>query len=283
MNGMQALNFSAKEAMVEQEDPGEKAGEVGGLSMGVTIAVSVLFAVGLFKFLPHLAASYTGELLIGRAYTVDDLIYHVVDGVVKLGIFIGYIAVISLAKDIARVFQYHGAEHMAIYTYEAGEELTVENARNKSTLHPRCGTAFIMVVILVFIVVAAVSMPFLPEWAKPVPDGPFYRHILVVLLKLPLLIPVAGIAYEFNRFAGRHSANPFLRPFLWPGLGMQLLTTKRPTDDQLEISLASLRAVLWRERVGNENPSQDEPTIYNSFDDFALAYPLETVQAAELK
>ncbi len=276
VNGMQALNFSAREAMAEQQTKeGEKVEEVSSTGMAFTLVIGLLFAIGLFKFLPHMAATYTGKLFMDRALTVDDVLYHVVDGGVKLSIFIGYVAVIGLSKDIARVFQYHGAEHMAIYTYEADEPLTVEYARKKSTLHPRCGTAFLMVVIIIFMLVAAVAMPFLPEWVKPQEGTSWTRHLLVVLVKLPLLIPVAGIAYEFNRFAGRHANNPLLRPLLWPGLGMQLLTTKRPSDDQLEISLASLRAVLWREEVGGDIPSSDEPVLFDDFSAFEDAYPLK--------
>jgi uncharacterized protein YqhQ len=286
VNGMQALNFSAAEAIAEEEKKqAASSGEVGGtdstekkpgdsgLSMVVAIVGGLLLAIGLFKMLPHLAATYTGELLWGAPLTVDDTIYHFVDGIVKLGIFVGYVAVIGLSKDIKRVFMYHGAEHMSIYTLEAGEALTVENARKKSTLHPRCGTAFLMVVILLFVVIAALLMPFIPEWAKPGPDNPWYTHIIVVLLKLPLLIPVAGVAYEFNRFAGRNADNPLLKPFLLPGLAMQLLTTKRPSDDQIEIALASLRTVLWREHVGTDAPKQDKPVVYENFGAFDVAFP----------
>jgi len=278
VNGMQALNFSAREVASEQavEEGQKKGDEVSGTGMAITILFGLVFAVALFKFLPHMAATYTGKLLLGRSLTVDDTLYHVVDGIVKLGIFIGYVAIIGRSKDIARVFQYHGAEHMAIYTYEANEPLTVEYARQKSTLHPRCGTAFLMVVIIVFMLVAAVLMPFLPAWVKPTEGGAWTRHLLVVLFKLPLLIPVAGIAYEFNRFAGRHADNPVLRPLLWPGLGMQLLTTNKPTDDQLEIALASLRAVLWREKKGSELPSGDEPLLFDDFSSVEDAFPLET-------
>jgi uncharacterized protein YqhQ len=278
VNGMQALNFSAHEAMSEEEKEKYGADEKeGGFTMAFTIVVSVLIAIGLFKFLPHLAATYAGELFVNRPLTVDDLSYHFVDGLVKVGIFVGYIALIRLSKDIARVFQYHGAEHMSIYTLEAGEALTLENARNKSTLHPRCGTAFLMVVILLFIIVAALTMPFVPAWAKPIPDGPWYRHLLVVLFKLPLLIPVAGIAYEFNRFAGKHVESVWLRPFLWPGLAMQLLTTKRPDDRQLEIALCALRTVLWREEVGREAPAQEEPLVFESMESCTSAYPLSKI------
>jgi uncharacterized protein YqhQ len=269
INGMQALNFSAREAMSEQEreKSGADKGE-SGLSIALTIVVGLVFAIGLFKVLPHLAATYTGKLFVGRALTVNDVSYHVVNGIIQVGVFIGYVALIGLSKEIRRVFMYHGAEHMAIYTLEAEEDLIVENARNKTTLHPRCGTAFIMVVILVFIAVAAVLMPFVPEWAKPIPGGSWTRHLLVVMFKLPLLIPVAGVAYEFNRFAGRHADSPFLKPLLWPGLGMQLLTTKRPTDDQLEIALAALRIALRREKIGVDEPTRKDTVVFENFEAF---------------
>lgn len=272
LNGMQALNFSAKEALPEEEKGGAlEDEEPSKISLILPMLFSVLLAVGLFKFLPHMAATYTGEIFLGQALTVDNVLYHVIDGVVKVAIFVAYIGGISLFKDIKRVFMYHGAEHMAIYTYERGEDLIVANARLKSTLHPRCGTAFIMVVILVFIVVAAVLMPYLPEWVKPGEGKPWYNHLLVVLFKLPLLIPVAGISYEFNRFAGRHSDNLFLKPFLLPGLGMQLLTTRRPTDDMLEISLTALRTALWRENVGERAPENEEPLVFDGFESFVAA------------
>ncbi|MDJ0762316.1 MAG: DUF1385 domain-containing protein [Myxococcota bacterium] len=274
VNGMQALSFSAREAMTEEEKAaGKDAQEDSGWGMVLTIALGLVIAIGLFKVLPHLAATYTGQLLLGRALTVDDVAYHVVDGVVKVGIFIGYVAVIGLSKDIRRVFMYHGAEHMAIYTLEAQEPLTVENARRKSTLHPRCGTAFLMVVILLFIIIAAVAMPFIPQWAKPSPEASWVRHLYVVMFKLPLLLPVAGIAYEFNRFAGRHADNPFLKFLLWPGLGMQLLTTKRPDDDQVEIALVALRTTLWREQVGETGPTHDTPVVFKDFTAFERDFP----------
>ena len=271
VNGMQALNFSAREAMTEEEksefaetDDGEPSKLAFVLPMLLGLALVIL----LFKFAPHMAATYAGELLVGRTLTVDDWLYHLVDGVVKVMIFVAYVVGISMLKDIKRVFMYHGAEHMSIYTFEAGEELTVENARRKSTLHPRCGTAFIMVVLLVFIIVAALLLPFMPEWAKPGPDKPWYNHLIVVLFKLPLLIPVAGLAYEFNRFAGRHADSPILRPLLWPGLAMQLLTTKKPTDDQLEVALAAMRTALWREGVGDSVPYGEEPRVFKDYESF---------------
>ncbi len=268
INGMQALNFSAQESIPEDEKDKAEGKEDSKLIFILPLLLSLVLASGLFKLLPHLAATYTGKLFLDRFLTVDDVLYHLVDGLVKVSIFIGYIAAISLMKDIRRVFMFHGAEHMSIYTHEAGEELTVDNARKKSALHPRCGTSFIMVVILVFIIVAAMLLPFAPEWAKPGDGKPWYNHVLVVLMKLPLLIPVAGVSYEFNRFAGRHVDNPLLKPLLLPGLAMQLLTTKRPTDDQLEIALVALRTALWREQVGETVTDSDDLLVFENFSAF---------------
>jgi uncharacterized protein YqhQ len=270
LNGMQAMSFSAKEAMPEEE--GASAGaEPSRVSVVLPLLLSVVLAIGLFKVLPHMAATYAGKVLLGAPLTVNDVLYHLVDGLVKVLIFVAYIVGISFFKDIKRVFMYHGAEHMSIYTHERGEELIVANARLKSTLHPRCGTAFIMVVILTFIVVAALLMPYMPEWAKPGEGKPWFNHLLVVLFKLPLLIPVAGLSYEFNRFVGRRADNPFFKFLLLPGLGMQLLTTRRPTDDQLEVALVALRTALWRERVGESVPDDDELLVFDGFEAFEAA------------
>jgi uncharacterized protein YqhQ len=266
VNGMQALSFSAKEAMPEDEvSRGGASKEPAGAALVLPIIVSTLLAIGLFKFVPHIAATYAGYLFRDAPFTVDDLAYHFVDGLVKVVLFIAYIAAISAFEDIRRVFQFHGAEHMSIYTFEAGEALTVANARRKSTLHPRCGTAFLMVVILIFIVASALVLPLAPEWVKPGPGRPWYNHILLVLLKLPLLVPVAGIAYEFNRFAGRHAESRFIKPVLLPGLAMQLLTTRRPDDAQIEIALAALKTALWRERVGESVPEEEAPRVFSDF------------------
>jgi uncharacterized protein YqhQ len=281
INGIQALNFSAREAMPPEEDEqtsiregadGKTSKESDWLLMALPMMLSIVVAIGLFKFVPHMAATYAGKLFTGSAWTVDDLSYHFVDGAVKVVLFVAYVAGISMLKDIRRVFMYHGAEHKAIYTYEAGEPLVVENARTKTRLHPRCGTSFLMVVILVFIVVSAIILPFLPEWIKPGEGKPFYNHLLLVLAKLPLLIPVAGISYEFNRFAGKHCNFALIKPLMWPGLAMQLITTKEPTDDQLEIALAALRTSLWRERVGHsEETVSEELLVFSDFQAFESA------------
>ena len=141
--------------------------------------------------------------------------------------FLAYILAISLMKDIRRVFAYHGAEHKVVYTWEAGEELTVENARKKSTLHPRCGTSFLLFVMVVSILVFSL-----------VPHGyPFWAKALARIVFLPL---IAGISYELIRFTAKFPRSPFIRPLLWPGLGFQLLTTRPPDDGMLEVAIKAL-------------------------------------------
>lgn len=265
INGVQALNFSAREGMTDEEKEKEKDNKYGSIGAGISIAITVLIAIILFKLLPHIAATYIGEIFLSRTPTVDDLLYHIVDGLVKVLIFVGYVASIGLIKEIARVFMYHGAEHMAIHTYEADEDLTVENAKSKSPLHLRCGTSFIMVVIILFIAVAAVVMPLFPEWSKPFAGGPWHRHIWIVLFKLPLLVPVAGIAYEFNRFAGRHSSSFLVMPLIWPGLAVQYLTTRRPTDDQIEIALVALKTALSEDV---KKKLSNEPVVFRNFAEY---------------
>ena len=275
MNGISALNFSARIGMADLEqqerakkaedsgdtDDAEKEGQASLDSEAAvgdepsdwviwgTVAVAMALAIGLFVALPHLAV-WLGSLAIGRELTVDEFLFHLIVGVVKLCVFVGYIALISLIEDVRRVFMYHGAEHQAIYTYEAGQPLTVENARKHRPMHPRCGTTFLIMVIGISIMVFAMVFPTLIALlGEPTGIG-WLDHILYILLKLPLLFPIAGLAYEFQRVTGRKMDRWWARSLAWPGMFIQKLTTKPPTDEQLEVALASLRKTLWREQVG---------------------------------
>jgi uncharacterized protein YqhQ len=272
INGMQALSYSADVAAAEDEgrasddgdsDDGETAsgdaasgdaasGETkGGLGNGaiaMSLTVSMLIGVALFVYLPHFAAGVALNGLTGVPLlddpSLDHPAFHLITGVIKITIFASYILAITAMKDIRRVFQYHGAEHKSIYTFEAGEDLTVENARKKSRLHPRCGTAFLAFVILVAILVYAGVFPLLP-WLDNL-EG-WRRFAVGASIKLPLLLPIAGISYEFIRWAGKYSTNPVLKVLSWPGLMMQNLTTREPDDSQLEVALVSLIRTLERE------------------------------------
>jgi uncharacterized protein YqhQ len=167
-------------------------------------------------------------------------LFVVVEGLIRVTVFIGYILLISLLPDLRRVFQYHGAEHKAINALEAGAELTPPNVQKFSLIHPRCGTAFLLWVMVIAIFVFAFV-------GRPV----WYWLILSRILLLPV---IAGLAYELIRYAGKHQSNRVLMTLLAPGLWLQRLTTREPTDDQVEVSICALRNVLDRE--ASETPEQ---------------------------
>ena len=223
--GMKALSFSAQAS--GEEDEGEES--MSSLELAGTIAVSVGLAVLLFVVLP------TGAMKLLQNEGFSPMVLNLCEGLLRLGIFLLYIWGISRQKDIQRVFQYHGAEHKTIYTYEHGLPLRVENVRPFSTLHPRCGTKFLMIVMLISIFI----FTFL-GWPS------LWERILSRILLMPV---VAGISYEIIRFAGKHMDKPWVRAAILPGLALQKLTTRQPDDDQIEVAIASLKAVLPPEEL----------------------------------
>ena len=260
-NGIVSLNYSANIAMAEEEkvkalkkgktvaefEAGQKKKEKVDLATFLTMAVSFIFGIGLFVFVPHTAAFGIGNLL-GYDWTLDSVAFHAVDGVIKAIIFISYIWGISFMKDVYRVFQYHGAEHKSIATFEAGLDLTVANARKFTTLHPRCGTSFVFFLILISIVLFSVVFAIVPVG---VGLPPLARHVVAVLFKVVLMFPVAGISYEMIKFSGRCSDKWWAKAMAAPGMLLQRLTTKEPDDQQLEVALSSIKAVLYLEEKFN--------------------------------
>lgn len=221
--GMRTLMFSADVAMGEEEV------EFSGPVAWTTIALSLLIAVGVF---------FVGPLLLIRwiqSFTgVGVWIQHAMEGIVRLVIFVGYVWAIGFMPDIKRVFGYHGAEHKAINTYEAGLELTPETVARQSIVHPRCGTAFLLIVMVISIFIfALVGNP--PLWVK-------------ILSRVVLIPVVAGIAYEFLRFSAKNQTNPVMRLLIAPGLALQGLTTREPDLSMLEVSIASLACLLRKEQ-----------------------------------
>ena len=221
-DGMKALAYSAQVSGDEDE-------QLTGKEMVMTIATSVLLAVGLFIVIPTWSMRFLHEL------TSDPMLLNLAEGVLRMVIFLAYIATISSMNDIQRVFQYHGAEHKTIYAFEAGLPLKVENVRPFSTLHPRCGTNFLMIVMLISMFI----FTFL-GW----PD------LLERIASRVVLMPViAGVSYEIIRFAGNHDDNPLVHFAIMPGLLLQKLTTRQPDDSQIEVAIASLKAVLPPEEI----------------------------------
>jgi uncharacterized protein YqhQ len=229
ITGIKALNFSANEAMAEEEQEGEKGEkELSSWAMAGTMAVAFGFGIGLFFVLPL----YATKLLTQLAFISDNnIVFNLVDGFIRVVVFLLYIWAISRMKDIQRVFQYHGAEHKSIFAFEAGEKMTVENVRRYSRLHPRCGTSFLLIVMLVSIAVFSL----IPKlW-------PFYLKAGSRIVLLPL---IAGISYEFLKWSAKNEANPLVRLIITPGLALQRLTTGEPDDAQLEVAIRSLDEAL---------------------------------------
>lgn len=234
--GMQTLTDSAKIAGEEifEEEPSkfekwlsEKLGKsVETIVMGVAVIFAVLLSVGLFFFLPTLVSS----LIFGAEYAGPKILRSLTEGAVRLIIFIGYIIFCACIKDVRRVFMYHGAEHKTIACYEADEELTPENAMKHSRLHPRCGTNYMFLVM-------AISILFFAAFDF---GDIFIVRFATRLLFLPL---VAGISYEVLQFAAKHE-NFFTRIIRAPGMGLQYITTKEPTQDMIEVAIASFNLAM---------------------------------------
>jgi len=239
VNGIKALNHSATVAV--EEDP--EAGELNTFHLVLTLCIAIGAALGLFVVLPHFI-SVVMEWL-GYAGDVDSLSFHAWDGVFKMIIFVAYIGTISFIPDIRRVFQYHGAEHKVIWAYEEGERLAPGTSRGYSRLHPRCGTAFLLFVLTVSILLYSFLVPWLLTFYSP--QHFIYKHLYIVGVKLLLMVPISNIAFEMIKFAGKFNKNILCRIMCWPGLMMQLLTTKEPDDEQIEVAIAALQGAVKAE------------------------------------
>jgi uncharacterized protein YqhQ len=240
VNGIQALSFSASQAFEEDEE------ELSPWALALTIGTALALAICLFVVLPHLLTLWLGRLGPWM-FAIDNPSFHMLDGFVKVVFFVLYIWIISLSGNIRRVFEYHGAEHKSIFAYEAGEVLTVANAQKYSTLHPRCGTAFILMVLISSILLFSLIFPWMPSFTSlPVA----LRTGIIIVEKILLLIPIAGLSYEWIRFSSKHKDNSFVRCSIKPGIWLQRLTTREPSDAQVEIALRALERALVLEKRG---------------------------------
>ncbi len=239
IEGTKALMFSAeffdieededkkkKEEMTEEELKKFEAKEKKTLNVAIyaSVVVALIFSIGVFMLLP--AAIIEG---VRHFIELNQVVVSLFEGVLRILIFLLYVILVSRMEDIKRVFQYHGAEHKTIFCYEAGEELTVENVRNQKRLHPRCGTSFLILVMIVSIILFSFISA--------------ENAIVRVLIRLLLLPVVAGISYELIKFAGRHTGT-VVRIMSAPGMWLQKITTNEPDDSQIEVAIESLKAVL---------------------------------------
>ncbi len=246
IQGIEALTFSAQVAADEEDSSGSSKSELSNWAMVGTLFMAFVLGMGLFVALPHgLTVGLTHQF--GDTWTAQDPFFHLVDGSFKILILLLYVYLIGKMKEIHRVFQYHGAEHKSIYTFEARESLTVENAKKHTPLHPRCGTSFLLFLVLISVGVFSIVFP-LFHLTQLSPHF-WLNHLLMVIVKIFLMLPVAGLAYELIKACAFRMDRPFFRFLIWPGLILQKFTTREPTEDQLEVALASLKQVLGLEKM----------------------------------
>lgn len=245
--GTKAL-FNSAEISATEDDPAYKPSKFDlwvekkfgdkamNIIMSFSLVLSLCISIVLFFFLPNLATEGINALCGGN---LPNIAYSAIEGLVRILIFLGYLILVSQMKDIRRVFMYHGAEHKTIFCYEHYEELTVENVRKQSKHHPRCGTAFLFVVMVISILVHAL----LPNFNNIIVGNKPLAILLNLLLRIGTLPIIAGIAYEFNRYAGRHE-NKFVKILRAPGLLMQRFTTREPDDGMIEVAIIALKEAL---------------------------------------
>ena len=246
--GLRAINYSSRIALDEPEEGEEDAGNGDGAgeedeeytdaAMWVSMTVGIVFAVALFFVGPVLFANFLESQGIARAVVVA------IEAALRLVLFVGYIALIGLMPDIRRVFQYHGAEHMTIHAYEAARPLTVGEVRGLPKEHTRCGTSFLVVVIMIALA-AFLAFDLLVD------EGIFVR----IASRVVLLPPIAGISYEVLRFGARYESNPFVRALFTPNIALQALTTRVPEDDQIEVAIAAFETAVASAGEGSASAS----------------------------
>jgi uncharacterized protein YqhQ len=227
--GVKAIEFSGSVAYQEQE--GDKPISPWGL--GLSIGLAIILAIALFKFLPLFLTTLIGNVVKGVSNS--SLFFNLIDGVLRVGIFLFYIFVIGLWKEMRRVYQYHGAEHKVIYAYEAGEDLTVENAKKYKPYHPRCGTSFLLIVMVISIMVFLL----IPK------DWSFVDKLISRIILIPA---IAGLSYEVLRFSAKRKNNPVVGLMVFPGLLLQRMTVREPDESQIEVALAAMNEVLKIDR-----------------------------------
>jgi uncharacterized protein YqhQ len=262
--GMRALVFSANVGIAvegDETDEGDeaksakKAGNEGGALVGValwgTVALSIAFSIGLFFVLPLVVVAFLDR------YIESALVSNIVEGLIRLGLLVGYVYGIGFVPDIKRVYGYHGAEHKTIHAWEAGDELDPARVRNYPLEHPRCGTGFLLVVMLLSVAVfLTLGRPDLP---------------LRIASRIVLVPVIAGVAYEFLKFSARHARSPLWKALMWPSLKLQRLTTREPDDSMIEVAVAAFLRIL----VADDRLSPDDPRLARTRSVDAAGKPLE--------
>lgn len=238
-DGLEEEEPSKLDLWLEQKLGNEKFKE---LVIGFAVFLGLAMSIGLFFLLPMVIVGFFDKLI------TNNLVLNLLEGIVRMALFLGYMILISQMKDMKRVFSYHGAEHKTIRCYEAGLPLSVENVRRQTRLHPRCGTSFLLVVMVISILVFSIASSLLLAAAPSLAlmRGSFLYRLIMILFKLLLLPLVVSVTYEINRWAGR-TDNAFTRVLTAPGMWLQNFTTNEPDDSMIEVGIAALQAVLPKE------------------------------------
>jgi len=233
--GMGAMMWSANQAV------GDKNEKITTKEIAFIIIFSLLLGIALFKGIP-----YSLTFIIGVQEEQSPILFNIIDGIIRISLFVLYIWAISFMRDIKRLFQYHGAEHMSIHCYEKNLKLNVANVRKFSTIHPRCGTAFIIIVFLVAIfaysLIPSFAIFFYPNFLEL---GFWWRRLILFSVRVLIFLPlVAGISYEILKASARFPKNPILKVFSLPGLWLQKLTTNKPTNKQIEVAIMAVKKAV---------------------------------------
>lgn len=230
--GMRSLAMSA--AIAADEGEGEEEASISGLGIAVMIAISLALGIGLFFVAPFFLSGLI------ESSSLPSVVANLIEGIIRLGILVGYVWLIGHMEEIKRVLAYHGAEHMAVSAHEAGDPLTTEGVRRHSTAHPRCGTAFLLTVVLI----AVVAFLFVPR--DPIP--------LVAASRIVLVPVIAAISYEFIRFTGRHPGHRLVHWLAVPNLWLQRLTTRQPDDEHIQVAIGALTHAM---RLDGDEASEE--------------------------
>ncbi len=222
--GIKAIEFSGSIAYQDKEEK-----PLSPWSLALSIGLAIILAIVLFKFVPLLLTTIVGSVY--SQVSLNSFIFNLIDGLLRVGIFLLYVFAVGLWSEMRKIYQYHGAEHKVIYAYEAGEELTVENAKKYKPYHPRCGTSFLLIVMVISI---AVFILIPQHWT-------FIEKLMARIILIPV---IAGISYEILRFSARMADNQIRKLIILPGLILQRLTVREPDDSQIEVAIAALNEVL---------------------------------------
>ncbi|NOZ00298.1 MAG: DUF1385 domain-containing protein [Deltaproteobacteria bacterium] len=266
-DGISSLNFAAAQSMPESEG-GEKTG--ASIAIGATMVIALAFGFFMFAVLPHALTLGLGALLGDNALESGRaVVFHLVDGIVKMLIFLAFMWGVSLMKDMRRVFEYHGAEHQAVHAFEAGLELTNKSLSRFPTAHPRCGTAFLITVIAVSIIVFAAVFPFMPVLF----ENRILNQLAYVLIKAPLVLPIASLSYELIRLASRLDSRWLGWLLSAPGVLFQKITTKQPDEGQREVAIVALKTALTPGLAGVGPGKPESVLTFADFNEFTAWVP----------